>query len=117
MRYITIPVDQTIMSNGEPARVSFASLCLDNVWGDPRWRESGDSARLFSSLHRKLATCKAGDVVELTDQEFEAFEPIITGRGKNLPGHVAAPMMALISAVFEASTEDPRGNGKVEATA
>lgn len=103
MRYITVPKKQKLVGivvekeTGKPVEYGLEELNRERVWGSPKWREKvgpeGLKAmrRVFEAFEGK----KPGDVVELENEDYELYEPIVSARGEQIQG-VLAPYFAVL---------------------
>jgi hypothetical protein len=111
MRYITIPesvVLQATDKNGNPVTVnySFANLLAEIVWPHEAWHDGSiDNADMFPVLYKKFLGKQTGEIVELTDAEYEKFAPIATKRGEKLNPAVAFEMNTLMRCIITAKRE------------
>jgi len=112
MRYIRIP--QPVRLEGlkgndgnllAPFIYSFGEFLLEHCWTKKEWRAAGWT-EVMLRLVDKFAGRLPGDVVALTDEDFEKFAPIAAMRGVDLNPLLAIPFSRLILAVNTA-TSDP----------
>lgn len=122
MRYFIVPEPVTIEALSEkggprdpddpeagPALVyTFAQFHREHVWPSEVWRSgSGDNADHFDSIYSKISKAKPGDVIELTDPEYEVYAPIATMRGAKLNPQVAVEFNQLMRPILRATTKRP----------
>lgn len=111
MRYITIPESVVLQAsdkhgNNIPVDYSFANLLAEIVWCHEIWHDGSiDNADMFPVLYKKFLGKKPGEVVELTDAEYEKFAPIATKRGEKLNPAIAFEMNTLMRCVITAKRE------------
>jgi hypothetical protein len=119
MKYIKVP--QAVMLPQIDLRTKetivreyrFSDMLEQIVWPHEIWRNgSRDSAEMLIALHAKFHGAEAGDVVELSEQEYEAFAPIVTLKGEKLNPSIAMEMMTLMNSVICASTVRPEPPSK-----
>jgi hypothetical protein len=107
MRYITIPKPETVIQNGNAKLYYFATLLVQIVWVHEAWRTDATKHAMMFTLVEKFDGAEPGDVVALTDKEYEVFEPIATMQGQKLNHEAAVPLNKLMGAVIQASTLSP----------
>lgn len=107
MRYITIPETVTIRQGGKSVQYPFTMLLETIVYTHEVWRSDPLMQKHFFSIVKKFDGAEPGDVVALTDKEFEAFEPIATMQGEKLGTAAAVPLNQLMAAVLQSSNEAP----------
>lgn len=107
MKYVTIPPPEVI--GGKPLPLS--QLMDEQVWPNPYWRgaDGVDRSNMLFEVSAKFAGKDEGDVVELTDKEFEALLPLVSMRGQQLAPAMALPLQRLMRSFFDASTDAPKG--------
>lgn len=110
MRYFVIPpaVKMTVATGQPEVEFSFQQFLDECVWPDPAWRTRAAQCA-FYDCQEKLADATPGALVELTDEQFEIFEPIATLRGRALPngGNMARRIGRLIRPILQARTTRP----------
>ncbi len=106
MRYITIPKPTTVGAQAYGLR----DHNLGVVAGHPDCRSSAEKLDLIESVLDKFeaAGYAPGTVVELTDREHEAYEPLASMKGQQLAGEAARAVNKIARAVLAATTTDPR---------
>jgi len=121
MKYITVPkkvrLHKVLNDKKEHPEYGLTDWLEEVVWGNQGWRASLDAIEAFESLEEKLRgpwdeekerhqELEPGTVVELSEKEFEIFEPIATLKGKDLPAHLT-PVNHIIRAIMTASSKHP----------
>ena len=109
MKWLTVPADLDFehVPGTSKDSMPFADFFLEMlVPGLDLSRGKTDAA---GSLAVKLDDCKPGEVIELTDSEYEALEKTLgalDGR-RELPGRLRAKCIPAYGAIFEAKSKDP----------
>ncbi len=107
MRYITIP--EPVPLPAAPDGYTFDDLLEEQVWTHTFWRDAPgrDRSDMLFALAEKFKGTKAGDVVELTDAEYETLLPIACMRGIKLAPQVALPLQRMMVPLFAAPSKRP----------
>jgi len=119
MRYIVIPAKQVLdtvvnKETKQPISYGIHDMLQGNCWGQPEWRDGGETSlnaceRIFTAFNEKK---NEGDVVALTDEDYEIFKPIATMKGKVIQPEFSMQFNRLMMPIIAASTEPPKSTGK-----
>jgi len=122
MRYIVIPPKQVLdavinKQTKQPISYGLHDFLQEYCWGQPGWRDGGEASmkacdRIFVAFNNKQ---NEGDVVALTDEDYEVFKPIATLKGKPIPPAFAIQFNRLMLPIVSASTEPPKSLGEANA--
>lgn len=118
MRTITIPKDCNVIVTEvvdglrrEALRLlALAKYLEEAAYTDPWWRDPKYAAvrlPLLASIAGKFDGKKEGDVVELTDEEFEALRPRALQSEKPVGSHVAIALLPFFEAIAGAKVKKP----------
>ena len=112
MRYLIIPEPVEIVAvqrDGRALIYSNRDFHQEYVWPAPEWRDgTRDAAERFAACYSKIHAAKPGDVVGLTDEEYETYSPIATMRGKPIPPPLAVEFNQLMRPILLATKERPK---------
>jgi hypothetical protein len=115
MKWITIPGPvQMPKPNGGTQEFFLKDWHDQGLWPLPEWREDETSYRHFLEIQAKFEGIddQPGEVVKLTDEEFEVYKPRVLWKGKNFPSGTSKELMVLLECVITTKNEDPRPNAK-----
>lgn len=111
MRYITIPHGvQVVAEDGTEQLLTFAKFLETTVWCAAFWRQELDGdkyAKMFFEVKGKFDGALPGEIVELSNAEYEAFRPLATMRGEKVNPTLAGALMKLMMPVFQSPNERP----------
>ena len=112
MRYIEIPPAEMVTNPaGTHEAFTFAKFLEQVVFGHEVWRSDADGTDkhdMLCVLIDKFAGMVPGDVVVLTDAEYEAFRPIATMKGQKLAVGMAGPLNKLMRTTITAPSKAPK---------
>ena len=109
-RWIQIPEDVRMMRrDGSDSGVDqrFAAWMADEVATDPKLGVSFDLLQVGKSIREKFLGKKAGDLVELTDQEWDVACQVARSPSEPYNPAGAYQTWVFFEALFGASTERP----------
>ena len=111
-RYITIPKPVPIpprfaAGSGAAAEFGFHDWFDRSVWNHEYWREGKDQMELFEILYEKFDGAEPGDVIELSDDQYDKLLPIATVKGEKILPGLSYVMNRLMKSLYFAATKDP----------
>ena len=120
MRYLTIPKTETIKAIivqpktkpgdapvFEDREYPYHQFLDENVWTDPAWRANRKASESYDALIEKDWTV-VGSVIEIADEDFEAFQPLATMKDKQLTPVNHRAISRYTNAAMYASKKNPR---------
>jgi hypothetical protein len=111
-RFVTIPkpvpVPPRFSVGGSAPDFTFQDWFDRIVWNHEHWREGKEQSEMYEMLYEKFDGAEPGDVIELSDDQYDKLLPIATVKGEKILPGLSHVMNQLMKSLFFAATKDPR---------